>query len=112
MEVRQEWVPLAVGDKEDTLLGPDAFYFIVLNNELLLKNLDGVEFPTSLRLGKHDLAKVTLAKHGQEVEVVETDLLTCAWICSRREGLLCGYGDSRGRGDLLFGRSGHGLWLG
>jgi hypothetical protein len=44
---------------------------VVLNDELLLQHLDGVELVRRLLLRQHDLAKVPLAQHSQEVEVIE-----------------------------------------
>lgn len=45
VEVGQERMSFAIGNQEDPLLGPNAFHFVVFNNEFLLEHLDGVEFP-------------------------------------------------------------------
>ena len=74
---------LLVRDKEHALLRPGAFDFIILDDELLLQHLDRVELLRRFRLCQHDLTEVTLAKHGQEVEVSETDTSTSAWSVSR-----------------------------
>lgn len=87
MQICQKWMSLPVCDKEDPLLGPSALDLVILNDELLLENLDSVKSPRLLGLCQHDLAEITLAEHSQEVEVIKTDALSCARVCSRRERL-------------------------
>lgn len=47
---------LLVGSLENTLLRAGAGHFIVLDNELLLQDLDGVESLSHLVLSQHDLS--------------------------------------------------------
>ena len=63
MEVGQERMTFPVSNQEDTLLGTNAFHLIVFNNEFLLEDLDCIKLSRSLRLGKHDLAEVTLTQN-------------------------------------------------
>lgn len=72
VQIEQERVSLLVCNQEHSLLGACALDFIVLNNELLLQDLDGVQLLCALGLGKHDLTEVTLSKDCKEVEVVQT----------------------------------------
>ena len=59
MQSNQEWMTLLVGSLEDTLLRARACYFIVLDDELFLKDFDGVETLGQLVLGEHDLLSVS-----------------------------------------------------
>ena len=83
----QEGVSFPVCDQEDSLFRPYAFNLVILNNELLLKNLDGVETPAPLRFGQHDLSEVALAEDSQEIEVIKTNPLSRAGVCGGRERL-------------------------
>jgi hypothetical protein len=42
VQVQQEWVAFLVGNQENTLFRLGALNFIVLNDELLLQNLNGI----------------------------------------------------------------------
>ena len=75
---------LFVGDEEDALFRSRAFDFVILDDELLLQHFDGVELFRRLRLRQHDLSEITFTKHGEKVEVSETDARTgarrvCRW---------------------------------
>ena len=61
-----------VGNQEHSLLRACTLNFIVLDDELLLKHLDGVQAIGPLLLCQHDFTKVTLSKDRKEVEVIET----------------------------------------
>jgi len=52
---------LLVSNQKDALFRSSAFYFIVLNDELLLQDFDGVQLLRALGLSQHDLAEITLA---------------------------------------------------
>ena len=55
--------------------------FIILDDELLLQHLDGVQLSRRFFFGKHDLTEITLTEHSEEVEVVQPNLsLTCRWL--------------------------------
>lgn len=41
MEIRQEWMPLLVGDQENSFLGFHAFNFVILNDEFFFQHFDG-----------------------------------------------------------------------
>lgn len=62
-----------VGDQKHTLFGFGRLDFIILNDELLLKDLDGVKLLGALGFCQHYLAKVTFAQDGQEVEMVQSN---------------------------------------
>lgn len=70
MQIKQERVSLLVGDQEDSLLGPGALNFVVLDDELFLEDFDGIKLLRTLRLCQHDFTKITLAQNSQEVEMV------------------------------------------
>lgn len=61
MQVRQERMAFPVGDQEYSLLRACALDLVVLNDELLLQDLDGIQPSGLLRFSQHDLAKVALA---------------------------------------------------
>ncbi|KAI6769226.1 hypothetical protein HG531_010330 [Fusarium graminearum] len=75
MQVGQEWVSAPVGNQEHTLLRTDTLDFIILDDELLLENLDGIELSRALGFGQHNFTEVTLAQHSQEVEMIKSDTL-------------------------------------
>lgn len=87
----------SVGNQEDSLLRPDTLNLIVLNDELLLENFDGIEFASFLRLGQHDLTEVTLAKNSQEVEVVQSDALAGSRVCRKGQRFAGGHRHTRSR---------------
>jgi hypothetical protein len=68
---------LLVCDQEDSLLGPRALHFVVLNDEFLLQHLDGVQLLRALGLSKHDLSEVTLSEHSKEIEMIKSYSLSC-----------------------------------
>ena len=72
VEIQQEWMPLLVGDKEDSLFRSRAFDFVVLDDEFLLEHLDGVKLLGCLGFCKHDLSEVALTQDCEEVEMVES----------------------------------------
>jgi len=98
VKVGQEGMTLPVRNKEDPLFGPHALNFVILDDELLLENLNGIKSPRPLGFGKHDLSEITLAQHSQEIEVVETNALASSRIGSQWKGLAGGCDLSRGRG--------------
>ena len=84
VKVEQEGVPLLVRDQENSLLRTRALHFVVLDDELLLQNLDGVQLLGTLRLSQHDLSEVTLTQNGKEVEVVQSySLASSLRVCCR-----------------------------
>lgn len=71
VQTKQEGMSLLVSDQENSLFRASALDFIVLDNELFLQDLDGVQLLRALGLSKHDLSEVTLSKNSEEVEVVQ-----------------------------------------
>ena len=57
--------------------------FVIVDDELLLKHLDGIQAATLLLFCQHDLTKVALTEHGQKVEVIQTN-----FALARRRALL------------------------
>lgn len=88
MQVQQKGMPLLVRNQEHSLLRTRALHFVVLDNELLFENLDGVQLLGGLGFSQHDLAKVTLAQHSKEVEVVQSYPLAGALCVGCRRNLL------------------------
>jgi|SRR5690242_11178 len=84
MKVEQEGVPLFVGNQEHPLLRACAFNFVILDDELLLQHLNGVQLLRALGLCQHNLTKVTLSKDRKEIEVIQSypsssSLRVCWW---------------------------------
>lgn len=75
MQVQQEWMTFFVGDEEHPFFRLGTFDFIVLDDELLLKNLDGVKLLRGFGFSKHDFSKVSFSKNSKEVEMIEPDSL-------------------------------------
>lgn len=78
VEVQQKGVPLLVGNQEHPLLRTRALHFVILDNELLLQNLDGVQLLGSLGFSQHDLSKVSFTQHSKKVEMVQSYPLASA----------------------------------
>jgi hypothetical protein len=58
-------------------------YLVVVNNEFLFQNLDGVEIIRLLLLCQHDFTKVTLPENCQKVEVVQANLSLAGRLTNR-----------------------------
>ena len=94
VEIQEKRMSLLVGDEKYALLRLGRLHFIILNDELFLQHLDGVQLLGRLRLGEHHLAKVAFTKHSQEVEVVQANSPSAVmwWmmcVCREPERLLC-----------------------
>ena len=50
-----------------------AFHIIVLDDDVLLQNFDGVQFVSAFPLSQHDLPKGSLSKNHQEIEIIRCD---------------------------------------
>lgn len=70
VQVEKEWVTFLVCDQENSLLGLGTLHFIVLDNELLLQHLDGIQLAGALCFSQHDLSEITFSKNSKEVEVI------------------------------------------
>lgn len=84
MQVQQERMSFLVSNEKHALFRPCAFHLVVLDDELLLQNLDGVKLLRSFGLREHDFSKVSLAENCQEVKVIKTNSATCALCIGRR----------------------------
>ena len=50
------------------------FHFIVVDNELLLQHLDGIQIVRLFLFRQHDFTEISLSEHRKEVEVIQPDL--------------------------------------
>ena len=62
-----------VGKGEHPLLGHDTVDVVVLDNDVLFQDLDGVQLFRVLAVGEEHFAKAALAEHHQQIEVGELD---------------------------------------
>lgn len=64
---------LLVRNKKHAFLRSRAFYFVVLDDEFLFQDFNGIELFRALCFSQHDLSEVTLSKHSEEIEVIQAD---------------------------------------
>jgi len=50
------------------------FHFIVVDNELLLQHLDGVQFVRLFLFRQHDFTEIALSEYSKEIEIIQPDL--------------------------------------
>lgn len=116
MKADKEGVSLPVGGLEDTLLGASGFHLIILKDELLLEDFDGIEVPSGLFLGKEDLTKVPLTQDADEVKVIQglvgEGLGGGRGGCGRAHGRSLAPGHPRGRDSIGHDRNSHSLVMG
>lgn len=88
MQVQQEWMSLLIRNQEDPLFRARAFDLVILDDELLLQDFDGVELLGTLSLSQHDLSEVALSENCQKVEMVQSYSLSSALGVRRRSDLI------------------------
>ena len=71
---------------------------VVVNDELLLEDFDGVKSSGFLRLREHDLSEVALSEHCKEVEVIQANASTSSRVGCERQRLSRRSGDTRAGG--------------
>ena len=76
-----------VGNQEYSLLRLRALHLIVLNDELFLKDFDGVKLLRSLCFCQHNLTKITFPEHSKEIEVLKPNAPSHTLL---RGGFACG----------------------
>ncbi len=76
-----------IRNKEHSLLGSNAFDFIVLDDEFLLENLNSIKTPGLLGFSQHDFTEVTLTKDSKEIEMVQPNTCPCSGVGCRRQRL-------------------------
>ena len=79
VQVEKEGMTFLVCNQEHTLFGLGALYFIILDDEFLLQNLDGIQLAGALGFSQHDLSEVTLSENSKEVEVIQSNASLGLW---------------------------------
>lgn len=67
-------MPLLRGGQEHPLFGSRAFHLIVVDNEFLLQNLDGIQAVCLLLFRQHYFTEVSFSEYRKEVKVIQPDL--------------------------------------
>lgn len=73
MQAEKEGVARAVGDDKNISFRLCALDFVILDDEFLLQNFDGIELLSRFCLCKHNLSEVAFTQNSQKIEVVESN---------------------------------------